>query len=240
MVEFNLTVNTNSLLKPANWTDTNQSLMSAGDIRHPWKSVYGFATSAARLAANQGLILHCREDEVFDLLTELNELLGQPEVLNRASTMLRELEVEKLQKLARLVNIQEQPVSASEATALVEQMEWFLVKSAEETVANRLAETISPHQPADEISGLRKMVSRLQTLMSGLEKVKDHGIHVVIQDRRRQPARPALEARRNEPIFSDTQPKALPAGFLLPTRHHATLWAYVVVRSDKGQSTIWN
>ncbi len=240
MNEFKIAAQTGAPFRLADWTDTSLVTIAAGDIRHPWKSVFGFATTAARLAANQALALHCREDELFELMAGLNELLAQPEVLNRASAMLRELEEKTLQKLVRLVQLEEQPVASTEVADIIDQVEQLVNGTSPESVPERLAGTLTPNQPTAEIAGLRTMAARLQTLISALEVVKDQGFHVVVYNRRRQPIRPAVEARRNDPIVRDGEPTALPAGFLQPLTYHATLWVYLIARSDRGQSTIWN
>lgn len=240
MNEFKIAAQTGTLFRLADWTNRSQATMTAGECRRPWKSVYGFATTAARLAANQPLALHCREDELFELMAGLNELLAQPQVLKRAWIMLKELEAETLQKLARLVRLEDQPVDETEVSDIVEQVEQMVNGKSPESAAERLAEIVAPNQPTAEIAGLRTMAARLQTLISALDAVRDHGFHVVVFDRRRQPTRPALEARRNERILRDGKQTALPAGFLQPPTYHTTLWVYVVARSDRGQSTLWN
>lgn len=240
MNESKIVALTGAQFQLADWTSGSQATLTAGDIRQPWKSVYGFATTAARLAANQPLTLHSREDELFALVAGLNELVARPEVLNRAFEMLKKLEDETLQKLARLVQLEDQPVDINEAPDLIAQAEQWVNGTSPDNTADRLAEILAPDQPTAEIAGLRTMAARLQRLISALEAVKDQGFHVVVFDRRRQPARPAVEARRNEPIHRDGEPTALPAGFLQPLTYHATLWSYVVARSDRGQSTIWN
>ena len=60
------------------WERPNQPTFCASDLTDPWRSVYGFPLLAAQLAANQKLLLFCREDEVFGLLTKLNTLLACP------------------------------------------------------------------------------------------------------------------------------------------------------------------
>jgi hypothetical protein len=233
-------VTTVSMFTLATWDHAHQATINAGDIRCPWKSVYGFALIAAQLAANQALVLHCREDEAFDLMAKLNALLKRPEVLSRTYKLLKTLEQETRQKLARLTEMEEQPLTESEIPGLLEDTEQILVESSERTVASRLESILSPNKPVEEITGLSKMLVRLRVWISALKKIKDQGMHVVVYDRRRQPYRPALKARRNEPILQDGKQSTLTAGFLLPAKYHLTLWAYLVVRSDDGQSTIWN
>ena len=109
-----------------------------------------------------------------------------------------------------------------------------------QTVASRLENFLTPNKPADEIAGVSILLARLQRLISALEQVEDDGLHVVVCDRRRQPARPALETRRHEPILGSGSKSTLTAGFLLPTRYHLTLWSYLIIRNNNGQSAIWN
>ncbi|RME98130.1 MAG: hypothetical protein D6768_18060 [Chloroflexi bacterium] len=60
------------------------------------------------------------------------------------------------------------------------------------------------------------MLARLNRMMPALDKIKDTGFKVVVADQRRQS----------------------PGG--LAVRQHLTLWSYLVVRSDDGQSAVWN
>ncbi len=233
------TIYPSSLFTLTNWEHTDLTTFYAGDIRHPWKSVYGLPTTIARLAANQKLILHCREDEVFNLLTTLNDLLANPESLNQAYMLLKTLEKATHQELLRLIELQ-QPLAKSEIPGLLEQVEQILIKPSPQTVAGRLEIVLSPNQPVKKIAGVSTMLARLQILILALNKVKDQGFRVVVRNKRRQPARPTLEARRNEPIRPEGQQSTLTAGFLLPAKYHLTLWAYLLVRSDNGQSTVWN
>ena len=226
-----------SLFAQNSLNDTAQYTLYAGDIYHPWHSVHGFAVTAARLAAGHNLLLSCREDEVFDLMARLNALLARPEAIERALNMLMELEQQTFQKLRRLLELEDQPISEAETAELIESVEQLL---AEPGTGDRLEEMLSPNQATDEIAGLRKMLSRLQVLIPALEKVKESGFHVVVHDRRRQPARPALESRRNEALNNNGKAGDLPGGFLMPPAYHLTLWNYLVVRSDSGQSTVWN
>ena len=114
------------------------------------------------------------------------------------------------------------------------------ITTSEKTKTGGLDQIIVPNNPVHEIVGLEQMRARLEEWLPALDRVKEQGFHVVALDRRRQPYRPALEMRRNEFILLDGDPTTLEAGFLQPIRYHLTLWAYQVVRCDKGQSTIWN
>lgn len=214
--------------------------VAADDIRQPWRSVYGFPMTAARLAANQPLILHCREDEVFDLLASLNRLLVQPETLNRVYAMLNELQSQTRQKLIRRLELEQEPISQNESLKLISDVEQALTQPATQTVAERLETLLASPTSGHEIAGLKTMLARLQALVSALAAVKDRGFHVVVQDRRRQPAHPALEARRDEPVQLDDRPTTWQAGLLFPPKYHLTLWAYQIGRSDRGQSAVWN
>lgn len=226
-----------SLFAP-NTEELAQATLYAGDIRQPWKSVNGFAVTAARLAAFQKLRLHCREDEIFELIAMLNNLLEHPETLNRACEWLELFEREHRQKLTQLVAAKEESVSGNKVGPLLDDVARFNSRLARLTVVP-LKEALG-HDLAAKVSGLLEVLDRLQKWLAALEKVKHSGFHVIVYDRHRQPDRPALEARRNEPIWQDGQPFSLPAGFLLPAKHHLTLWAYLVMRSDQGQATVWN
>jgi hypothetical protein len=230
----------NAFSGATNWNDPDRATIYAGDVRQPWKAVYGFATTAARLATGQELVLHCREDEIVELMEGLNELLESPESLNQACEMLKRLQQQSEQKLARLIAVKEQPVTESETAELVAEVEQLLTEPQEQTAVDGLARILSPDHPIQEIAGARKMVARLRKLVTALGRVKDVGFHVTVRDRRRQPRHPALEARRNEPIMIDGKSGQIQAGFFQPPDFHLTLWAYLVVRSDGGQSTIWN
>jgi len=214
--------------------------LDAGDIRRPGRSVYGFATAAARLAAHQPLLLHCREDELFDLLARLNTLLARPDALDRAYALLNRLQAQTRQKLVRHLELEQQPMSQSEAEKLVTELEQALAQPAPQTVDARLEAILSPQTPGHEIAGLKTMLARMQVFVPALAAVKDNGFHVVVQDKRRQPAHPALEARRGQPVQLDGEPATFPAGFLFPPKYHLTLWTYLIVRSDHGQSAVWN
>lgn len=214
--------------------------LPGGDIRQPWRSVYGFPMAAARLAANQPLMLHSREDEVFNLLASLNRLLARQETLNQAYAMLKRLETETQQDLIRRLALEQEAISEEESLALISEVEQALAQPAPQTVGTRLETILSSPTSGQEAAGLKRMLARLQGLMPALAAVKEQGFHVVVQDRGRQPARPALEARRHESIRLAGQPTTIPAGFLLPATYHLTLWAYRIGRSDRGQSAVWN
>jgi hypothetical protein len=108
------------------------------------------------------------------------------------------------------------------------------------TVLDRLEKILTPNRVVTEKGGVQKMLARLERLVPAIEQIKDQGCHAVVRDRRRQPQHPSVEDRRNQPLYFKGQPAAIPAGFLYPPKHHLTLWAYLVVRSDAGQSAIWN
>jgi len=238
--EFQTTV-TPSLFSAGSWDPASYATLGAEDIRHPGKSVYGFSANAARLADNQPLILHCREDEVFDLLAKLNDLLGNPAILNEAYRQLAELKEVTERKLARLTELKAQPISESEISEIVETIDSYLTaESSSQTVLNRLEQILTPNRSSDEKAGLQTILDRLEGTMTALAAVKDRGFRVVVLNRRRQPQRPVLEAQRHRPIIHDGQPTGLNAGFLLPDSYHLTLWAYQIGRNDRGQSVIWN
>jgi hypothetical protein len=143
--------------------------------------------------------------------------------------------------MAQLTELEEQPISEQKALELTQAVETYLTAEQPSlTVLDRLEKILTPNWQVTEKKGVQKMQARLERLVPALEQVKDRGFHVVVNDRRRQPARPNLEARRNQPIHFEGQPIAIPAGFLYPPKYHLTLWAYLVVRSDAGQSSIWN
>lgn len=208
----------------------------AGNIRRPWQSVYGFPILAARLAGGQELLLSCREDEVFELMAGLNELLQDPASLHRAYRMLQELEQYQRQKLAGLIQLRDQPLDDSEIPGLLAQVEQELAEATEQTTHNRLVSLLSADQPIGEITAVQQMLDRLHKLLPALAEVKDRGFRVVVWDRRRQATRPDLEARRTQSVL----PEGLPAGFLLPVRYHLTLWDYLIIRGDSAQSAVWN
>lgn len=211
-----------------------------GDIRQPWKSVYGFSMTAARLAVGEQMVLSCREDEVFDYLAQLNELLESPESLSRAYGLLVKLAQATRQKFERLLQLRDEPLSEEYLPALLAEVEELLAGPNEQTVADRLACLLSPNEPAQEIVGLGKMLARLRRVMVGLERVKDCGFKVTVIGRQRQPLRPNLEARRNEAIPGAGQSGHVPAGFVLPMQYHRTLWNYRVVKYEGGQLVAWN
>lgn len=221
---------------PDAWFKPDQATVSSTDIHHPWRSVYGFPLTLAQLAANQKVILYCREDEVFDLMAGLNDLLKNPVHLNRAFTWLQQFDQGIHEKLVRLKQFETQPLTEEETVEVVASAEQLLTEPVSTTAENRLLEFLSPDQPAAEISGLGEMLNRLRLWLPALEGVKDQGFRAVVFDRRRQPSRPALEAGRNE----IGGPGGLPAGFLLPQQYHLTLWAYLVQRHDTGQAGVWN
>jgi len=230
----------NAFTGTTNWNDPDRATIYAGDVSQPWKSVYGFPTTAARLATGRELVLHCREDEIIELMEGLNELLESPESLNRAYRMLKKLQQQTKQKLARLIALRDQPIAEDEISNLMADVEQLFTESQEQTPANRLTCILSPNHAVQEIAGTAKMVTRLQKLVTAMDKVKDEGFHVTVRDKRRKPMRPALEAKRNEAVGENGQSDSLPAGFLMPTNYHLTLWTYLVARGDAGQSAIWN
>ncbi|HMQ51024.1 MAG TPA: hypothetical protein PKD98_02930 [Anaerolineae bacterium] len=233
--------NRKSLFTAATLSQSSQlKTLAVGDLRQPWRSVYGFPMAAARLAARQPLILHCREDEVFQKLASLNHLLAQPDVLNQAYGLLTQLQTETRQNLIRRLELEQEAISESEALKLVAELEQALAQPVPPTTVTRLETILSGPTPSHELAGLKTSLARLQGLMPALAAVKDQGFHVVAQDRRRQPAYPALEARRDELIQRDGQPTEFRAGLLLPPRYHLTLWAYLIVRSEQAQSPVWN
>jgi hypothetical protein len=228
-------------LATSSWDVAGQTSIDPADIRQPWRTGYGFPLTAVQLAANHNLLLHCREDEVFELMAGLNELLADPAALNRAYTWLQQLEQDTRASLAQLRRIEAQPVSQAEIPELVAYAEQLLTEPVPpHTPIDRLESLLLPGRPAGQMAGLMQILWRFQVWLPALEKIKDRGFRAVVFDRRRQAARPALEARRNETIGQDEQPGRLKAGFLLPTRYHLTLWAYLVCRSDAGQASVWN
>lgn len=238
--EFQTVINP-SLFSAEPWAYSGCKTLAIEDIRSPWKSVYGFAMGAARLAAGQPLVLCCREDEIFEQVTKLNELLGQPAVLARAFARLAALKGASEQKLNQLFELEERPLAEEDISEIVKTVEQFLTASGSaQTLLSRLEEMLRPQRAGDQKVGLQKMVGRLEKLMAALTMVKERGFRSSVYDRRRQPAYPALNARRNEPIMRNGQPSGLTAGFLLPVQYHLTLWSYVIIRDDHGQSRVWN
>ena len=223
-----------------NWEKLSQATLSPADIRQPWRSVYGFASSAARLAAYQPLTLHCREDEVFALMAALNELLAHPETLDRSLNLLHQCRKEKLKKLARLVGFEETLIAAREAEVIIRSLEKLLATSEAPHLVQRLTRLLRPNSSAEEVAGLLKRLGDQQRLLSALEQVKEIGFRAIVTGRGRQPARPALEARRTEPILVSGQASPFMAGMLFPAKDHLTLWRYLVIRAEGGQSTVWN
>jgi len=207
-----------------------------GDIREPWKSAHGFPMTAARLAAGEKLVLSCREDEVFDYLVRLNELLGSPESLKRAHRLLINQAWTTQKKFNRLLKIRDQPLNDCEIPDLLTRAEDILTGSTQPTVPDRLAYLLSPVVPIQELAGLRKMLSRLQNAIVALVKVKDHGFKVVVIERCRQPKRPVPTASQ----YGAGQPGAEHISLIAPVDYHLTLWVYRIVRSDQGQSAVWN
>lgn len=182
----------------------------SGDIRHPGKSRYGFPATAAQLAAHQRLLLHSREDEIFDLMAQLNDLLSSPTILDQAYELLRHLHQETQQKLSGL------------------------------TLQGRLQNRPSLRRPALEIGGLKVMQTRLGALLPALARVKNTGFRVTVYDRQRQLTRPMWETYRQQQMGPVQPAHDLNLGFLLPAQHHLTLWTYLVGRNDRGQAVIWN
>lgn len=224
---------------PAEWHQPDQAILCTYSILKPWGSVYSFSTAAAQLAANQKLLLHCREDEVLSLLERLNALLNCRQALNRAYLQLLLLEKATVKKLICLLEREKQLVEARHNTNTL-QVESAPVDSGQAQFKNKLEQFLIPQNSFHEIAGLKKMLTRLEQWLPALNQVKEQGFHVIALDRRRQPYRPALEARRYDPILLDGTASALQAGYLQPIRHHQTLWAYLIVRSDTGQSVLWN
>lgn len=197
-----------------------------GDIRQPWKSVYGFPMTAAKLASGQGLVLHCREDEVVDYLGRLNGLLGDPASLNRAHNLLESLYHQRQQKLRRLLEMANQPISDQEIAALLADIEASLSEPTAWTAADRLACYLVPDDPTSNIAGLGKMLTRLQRVMPPLAAVREEGFKVIVTDRQRKPVR--------------SESDEVSGSFAPPVSTHLTLWRYLIVRSDNGQSAVWN
>jgi hypothetical protein len=238
--EFQRVATSASLFAPASETPSHEAILQVDDIRQPWKSVNGFSVSAARLAACQRLILYCREDEALELIAGLNNLIASPDALNQAFERLHFLERQTRQRVAGLIALKDQPLTEHDIDRLLEDIGEFLAKSAVPTLAGQLKEALAPNHPVSEMGGSVRMLFRLQVWLAALKRVKNEGFHVIVYDRYRRPDRPALEARRNEPILQNGPLTALLAGFLQPPRYHLTLWAYLVVRSGSSQSRIWN
>lgn len=212
----------------SNWDRQDRATLYSGDICQPWKSVYGFSMTAGRLAAGEELVLHCREDEVFALLAGLNELLGSPEALNRAYRLLDRLAQATQQKLTRRLHLRDQPLTDGDIPALIAEVETMLADPSEESVADRLAALLSPHDPTREITGLGKMLAQVRRVMAALERVKHCGFKVAVLDRRRQPRHP-------NPTPTAAQPDYSP-----PPQYHLTLWAYLVAKGEGSHAGEWN
>lgn len=204
----------------------------AGDLHQPWKSAYGFPLTAARLAAHQPLLLHCREDEVFELLARLNDLTTCPQAMAGAYEMLHKLAGCTCERL--LCRLQQEEIRKGDEENRT------LGETSEQKGAERLQQLLTPDHPSQEIAGLSRQLARLLALRRELGLVKGQGFRVVVFERRRQPARPALAARRDELILLEGPPSAFPAGFLLPPATHQTLWSYNLRRSGGDRSAVWN
>lgn len=214
------------------WPEPSRLLICTGDIRRPWHSVHNFPTVAARLAAHQSLLLPAREDEIFGLLARLNELTTCPPALNQAYLRLHRLASDTCDRLARRLPTEEFPECEGESAPAA--------ATSDQQVADRLKQLLTPADPLQEMAGLVRQLARLLRLLHSLRAAKEQGFSVVVYERRCLPRRPALEVRRNEPILLAGRPTGLPAGFLLPPATHRTLWAYRLVRSERGQSAVWN
>lgn len=222
------------------WNHRERATIHPGDLREPWKSVYGFPMTAARLAAGQELVLHCREDEVFDRLAQFNSLLESPESLSRAYTLLEKRVEATEQKLARLLRLRDESLSESELPDLMAEVEAILADSGEPTVTDRLADLLTPNDPTHEITGVGKMLARLREGLQALGKVKEQGFRVVVLDRCRQPQRPNLAAHGQVSIPQAGQPGRKAVTLYPPVQYHLTLWRYVIAKSSSGQSAVWN
>jgi len=222
------------------WDRPDRVTIYAADIRKPWKSVYGFPMTAAQLATRQKLMLTCREDEILDNLAQLNTLLSSPESLNRSCDLLEKLAQTTREKILWLVQLQEQPLADSDVEDVMVTVEEILAIPDEQTVADRLANLLTPDDPIREIAEVGKMLVRLRRLTPALDRVKDRGFKVVVINRRRQPQRPNLAARRQQSVPVEGQPELTPARFLSPIGYHLTLWNYLVVRAEGRYSTVWN
>lgn len=223
-----------------NWPQAGLPIIYPPDVHQPWRSVYGFAIIAGQLAASQLMVLYCREDEIFGLMDTLNTRLADPASLQHAMTLLQRVRHQRLVKLAQLVEYQRVNSAANKrVNDVLGQVNPVPPRSDDEPKIKVIMEQLlSPQNPALEVTGLTKMLARLEVMLSALERVKRQGFHVVVRDRCRTPARPALEARRYESVASLNGD--LPAGFLLPTQYHLTLWTYLVGAGDSGQSAVWN
>ena len=223
--EYKAVTTTQSLINDR-WRQANLTTTFARDIHKPWRSVYGFPMMAARLAARYPLVLHCREDESFALMTKLNDLLENPESLGQAYKLLTLLEQEVHQQVSRLIEIEQKPITADEIAGLVEAAEQCLTEHLVQTKTDRLASMFTPNIPGQQLRGKSKMLARLQQLNPVLESVKDKGFRVIVFDKRRKAMRPHNN--------SET------ATGLKPVQYHLTLWSYLLVRGDHNQSRVWN
>lgn len=221
---------TQAFSKATTGHEPERATIYAGDIRQPWKSVYGFPITAARLAMGQGLALTCREDEVVVLMGKMNQLLKRSKDLKRAYEMVQNLQERSEQKLVRLITLRDQAITEDEISELVAEVVQLLEKPQLQTVTDRLACILSPQHPIQEIAGTVTMLARLQKYVAALQQTKDEGFQATVHDRRRTLMRPALEAQQNDPVEGNGQ---------LPT-YHLTLWTYLVARGVAGQSTVWN
>jgi hypothetical protein len=193
----------------------------SGDIRQPWRSTHGFPMTAGRLAAGQRMVLVCREDEVQDDITKLNRLLGSPESLNRACTLLEQADNRTRQKFARLVKIQAQAISDEETAELVAAAENLLTSPSRQTVIERLACLLTPDNPTRSTVGLGKTLVLLWQVIAALDKYKDNGFQVEVTAKRRQPLR-LDRAARHQALTIEKQ------------QYHLTLWEYLVARCGTG------
>jgi hypothetical protein len=187
--------------------------------------------TAARLATGQDAIMSCREDEVFDYLVRLNELLGSPESLERTHRLLKNLAGTTQKKLGQLLKVRDQPLSDCEISDLLTRVEDILTGPTQSVVIGPPARLLSPDVPTRKLAGLCRILSRLQKITVALGNVKDQGFKVVVIERRRQPKRPVPMAG---------QPGDEQFSLIAPVDYHLTLWIYRVVRSDLGQSAVWN
>ncbi len=136
----------NAIPLPYPHGDWSAHILYREDIRKPGKSVYGFATSAARLAMQQPLMLHCREDEIFEVMATLNGLLGDPVVLDGACRQLAGLQDATQQKLARLTEQEEQPISEEKALEITQAVDAYLTaEQSSLTIFDRLEEILTPN-----------------------------------------------------------------------------------------------
>jgi hypothetical protein len=173
---------------------------------------------AAQLAARCPLALHYREDEELKLMARFNDLLGNPESLGRAYKLLTLLEQEVHRQVSRLIDIEQETITADETTGLVEAAEQSVTEHLAQTKIDRLGNMLSPNIPAQEVRRKSKMLARLQELNAVLESVKNKGFRVIVCDKRRKPIR----SHSNKEM----------ANGLRPVQYHLTLWSYLLIRSD--------